>query len=84
MNLVALAAERPWRKGMVGVSEVKALAAEGSGGARGSCPLLGSQHCSFLLQTGHFGHPHSTSFLTDGYSCAMLFLSQNSTCFILL
>lgn len=50
----------------------------------GSCPLLRSQHCSFLLQAGHLGHPYSTSFLTDVYSRATLFLSQKSTCFILL
>lgn len=82
MNLVALTAERPQRKGMVGVSEVRAF--EGSGGVQGSCPLLGSQHCSFLLQTGYLGHPQSISSWTDGYLSVILFLSQKSICFNLL
>lgn len=79
MDLAAPAVERAQRKG-TGVSEGKALAAQGAGGAQGSCPLLGSQHCSFLLQAGHLAHPYSTSFLTGGHSRAALFLSQKSTC----
>lgn len=61
MNLVALAVEGPWRKGMVGVSG-EGFGAEGSCGAQGSCPLWGSQHCSFLLQTGHLGQPYTHPF----------------------
>lgn len=52
MNLVALAAERPWRKGMVGVSEVKALQQRAVVERRGPALCQGHNTVLFFSKPG--------------------------------
>lgn len=69
---------------MVGGVRGDGFGGRGQWWSAGVLPFAGVTTLLFSSPDWAFGPSSSTSFLTDGYSCAVPFPSQNSTCFILL